>query len=190
MRVHMRSPRLHPLDPECRSPVSCLTGHTGSVDLELRPIRPGDGPVLHGLVAHPEVWEWLTPAGSRGPAAIAQCAAWARRDAAHWELHGFGKWLVLEDGTPVGRGGLNVTFVDGRPEVEVGWAVARENWGRGIATEIARASLDEAGKRERRRGYTELAHPQHGVDAMRDDFDGARPIPGVVDVGSVGRTAS
>ena len=114
------------------------------MDLELRPIESGDGAVLHGLVAHPEVWEWLTPAGSRGPAALAQCAAWARRDAVHWELHGFGKWLALEHGTPVGRGGLNITFVDGRPEVEIGWAVARENWGRGIATRIAMASLEEA----------------------------------------------
>jgi RimJ/RimL family protein N-acetyltransferase len=116
------------------------------VDLDLRPIRSGDGSVLHGLVAHPEVWEWLTPAGSRGPAALAQCSAWARRDAVHWELHGFGKWLALEGGRPVGRGGLNVTFLDGRPEVEIGWAVGREHWGRGIATEIARASLDEAGR--------------------------------------------
>ena len=116
------------------------------MDLELRPIESGDGLVLHEIVSHPDVWAWLTPAGARGPAALPQCAAWARRDAAHWELHGFGKWLALEGGRAVGRGGLNVTFLDGRPEVEVGWAVARENWGRGIATHIARASLDEAGR--------------------------------------------
>lgn len=114
------------------------------MDLELRPIERGDGAVLHGLVSHPDVWRWLEPAGSPGPAALAQCSAWARRDAAHWELHGFGKWIALVDGQPVGRGGLNVTFLDGRPEVEIGWAVAREEWGRGIATRIALAALEEA----------------------------------------------
>ena len=61
---------------------------------------------------------------------------------------------------PVGRGGLNVTFLDGRPEVEVGWAVGRENWGRGIATEIARASLDEAG-RLGLRGVVAFSRPEN-----------------------------
>ena len=28
--------------------------------------------------------------------------------------------------------------------MEIGWAVSHENWGRGIATRIARASLEEA----------------------------------------------
>ena len=130
------------------------------MDLELRPIDRGDGAVLHELVSHPDVWRWLEPAGSTGPAALAQCTAWARRDAAHWELHGFGKWLALEHGQPVGRGGLNVTFLDGRPEVEIGWAVARANWGRGIATEIARASLDEA-QRLGLRGVIAFTRPEN-----------------------------
>ena len=116
------------------------------MELELRPISPDDGGVLRDLVAHPEVWEWLMPKGDSGPAALTQCRAWARRDAAHWELHGFGKWLVLESERPVARGGLSVTFVEGRPEVEIGWAVERSQWGRGIATHIAREALDEAAR--------------------------------------------
>jgi RimJ/RimL family protein N-acetyltransferase len=114
------------------------------MELDLRPISVDDGDVLCDLVSHPEVWEWLMPKGDSGPAVLAQCRAWARRDAAHWELHGFGKWLVLEGERPVGRGGLGVTFVEGRPEVEMGWAVERSQWRRGIATWIARAALDEA----------------------------------------------
>ena len=128
--------------------------------LELRPIEPQDGAVLRRLVSHPEVWEWLTAKGDRGPAAEAQCDAWARRDAAHWMLHGFGKWLALELGRPVGRGGLSVTFVDGRPEVEIGWAVAREQWGRGIATRIARESLEEA-SRLGLRGIVAFTRPEN-----------------------------
>jgi hypothetical protein len=41
--------------------------------------------------------------------------------------------------------------------------------------------IDEAGRRERRQSFTELAHPQHGVDAMADQFEHTTPLPGVVD---------
>ncbi|WP_019819254.1 OBAP family protein [Saccharomonospora saliphila] len=44
-------------------------------------------------------------------------------------------------------------------------------------------NLDTAAKHEQRRSFAEFAHPQRGVDAMADDFDGTTtPIPGVVDV--------
>jgi hypothetical protein len=43
--------------------------------------------------------------------------------------------------------------------------------------------IDEEAKREGRRDLTELAHPQRGVDAMRDAFTGTTPVPGVVDAG-------
>jgi hypothetical protein len=41
--------------------------------------------------------------------------------------------------------------------------------------------LDDEERRERRRELTGLAHPQRGVDAMRDAFTGTTPVPGVVD---------
>ncbi|HXV94186.1 MAG TPA: OBAP family protein [Pseudonocardia sp.] len=42
--------------------------------------------------------------------------------------------------------------------------------------------LDTAATREKRQDLRELAHPQHGVDAMKDQFTGTIPVPGVVDV--------
>ena len=36
-------------------------------------------------------------------------------------------------------------------------------------------------KRAQRRPLTELAHPQHGVDAMKDEFTDTRPLRGVAD---------
>jgi hypothetical protein len=104
-------------------------------------------------------------------------------------MNSYGKtWHTWHTGRHDGEPGDRLPLGD--PKLM--WSFNRD----GEADERLRHSLhaamdvDEAGKRERRRGFTELAHPQHGVDAMRDDFDGARPIPGVVDVGSVGRTAS
>jgi ribosomal-protein-alanine N-acetyltransferase len=64
----------------------------------------------------------------------------------HWELHGFGLWLLRHrfDGRLVGRGGLQHTFVTGQDEIEVAWAIVAELWGGGLATELAGVSVDAA----------------------------------------------
>ncbi len=45
--------------------------------------------------------------------------------------------------------------------------------------------IDEADKRAQRRPFTELAHPQQGVNEMADEFQGATPIPGVIDKSTI-----
>lgn len=65
----------------------------------------------------------------------------------HWQQHGFGRWAVVdkEHGELVGYGGLRSLF--GTPEVT--YLLAKSYWGRGLATEVARACL--------RYGFSELA---------------------------------
>jgi RimJ/RimL family protein N-acetyltransferase len=57
----------------------------------------------------------------------------------HWEEHGFGRWAVIDKETNAfaGFGGLR-SLID-KPEVV--YHFAKEYWGRGLATELARASL-------------------------------------------------
>ncbi|HSP96508.1 MAG TPA: GNAT family N-acetyltransferase [Candidatus Dormibacteraeota bacterium] len=59
---------------------------------------------------------------------------------AHWEAHGFGYWMAHdpETGAFVGRGGLRRVVVGGGDEIEVGYALMPQYWGRGLATELAR----------------------------------------------------
>jgi ribosomal-protein-alanine N-acetyltransferase len=61
----------------------------------------------------------------------------------HWERHGFGWWVLREPGTErfVGRGGLRRLTIEGRPELELGYGLMAEFWGRGLATELARESV-------------------------------------------------
>jgi RimJ/RimL family protein N-acetyltransferase len=58
-----------------------------------------------------------------------------------WQEHGFGMYAVFErtGETMIGRCGL--AFLDQTPEIEVGYMFARAHWGKGYATEAARASL-------------------------------------------------
>lgn len=62
----------------------------------------------------------------------------------HWADHNFGLWIVCERGrnAPVGRALLRHAWIDGVNEVEVGYALYQPYWGRGLATEIARACVD------------------------------------------------
>jgi RimJ/RimL family protein N-acetyltransferase len=62
---------------------------------------------------------------------------------AHWDTHGFGLWIARDVATNefAGRGGLRHTVVGGRPEIEVAYAFGPAFWGRGLATEMAEASV-------------------------------------------------
>ncbi len=63
----------------------------------------------------------------------------------HWEERGFGLWAVEEksSGDFIGRIGLmrHEDWPEGEHKTEVGWLLDRPYWGRGLATEGARASL-------------------------------------------------
>lgn len=65
---------------------------------------------------------------------------------AHWDAHGFGLWIARDaaSGDFAGRGGLQHTVVGGRPEVEVAYGLLPAFWGRGLATELAEASVRAA----------------------------------------------
>ena len=72
--------------------------------------------------------------------------AYLAENLAHWDEHGFGLWIFRERATNafVGRGGLRHVVLESQSEVEVTYALAREAWGKGFATEIAIAALDVA----------------------------------------------
>ncbi len=60
---------------------------------------------------------------------------------AHWDEHGFGYWMARDrdGGAFGGRGGLRRVVVGGGPEVEIGYALMADHWGRGLAVELAGA---------------------------------------------------
>lgn len=68
---------------------------------------------------------------------------WLGRQLEHWKQYGFGLWLAWDrqTGRFAGRGGLQHVAIDGRDEIEVGYSLLPDYWGRGLATELARASI-------------------------------------------------
>lgn len=62
----------------------------------------------------------------------------------HWQLRGYGRWLIAgkADDAPLGVGGLY--FPEGWPEPEIAWSVFDHAEGRGIALEAALATRSYA----------------------------------------------
>lgn len=108
--------------------------------LELRSFTPSDADAMHRLYADPEVMRHV----GHGPVRRREdTELMLRRYIAHERAHGFSFWAVVErdGGTVVGDAGL---FKTGPAEVEVGYTLARDRWGRGYGTEVARACVDAA----------------------------------------------
>ena len=59
----------------------------------------------------------------------------------HWELRGFGLWAVEERATGRFVGRIGCWEPEGWPGFELGYVLAREAWGRGLAREGAAAAL-------------------------------------------------
>ncbi len=72
-----------------------------------------------------------------------QTAAYMEFNLQHWDLFGFGTWLLRDPATGevMGRAMLRHITLDDIVETEVGYSLLPKYWGRGIATEIAAACL-------------------------------------------------
>jgi len=104
-------------------------------------LGPGHQAVLAPILADPRVGATMG-----GVASAERVAEHLATVAEHWERNGFGYWMFfdLASGEPAGRGGLGRARFDGRAEVEVGWTVAPERWGEGLATEMGAKAVEVA----------------------------------------------
>ena len=106
--------------------------------LVLRMFRESDTDAYAEMVADPEVMRFL---GGGKP--VARAEAWRNMAmiVGHWHLRGYGMWAVEEKGGGEMVGRVGCWRPEGWPGLEVGWTLRRRFWGRGFATEAARASL-------------------------------------------------
>jgi [ribosomal protein S5]-alanine N-acetyltransferase len=108
--------------------------------LEIRAFEPSDLHALHAVYGDPEVTRWM-PAYST----IEHTRRALEKHVAGGRAGGPALWAVVErsSGELIGDAGL--ALLDGvGPEVELGYTLGRRWWGRGYATEAARACLAEA----------------------------------------------
>ena len=113
--------------------------------LRLRPIVSGDREAITILGADARVMASLG-----GVMTSEGCERWLDKQLAHWQAHGFGRYVIEREGTFVGLVGLTRADYDAgiTPAIEIAWRLAFDHWGHGYATEGARAAI--------RQGFDEL----------------------------------
>ena len=123
-------------------PAGRLPSPIETARLLLRPLVDDDSAALAAMNADPLVMRYLG-----GPQTREVSDATIARARAHWEAHGFGRLAIEERSSGENLGWVTLEVVDlpgFTDDVEIGWRLARSHWGRGIATEAARAVLDRA----------------------------------------------
>ena len=146
-----------------------MTGSTDGViataRLLLRPMRAGDVDELLGVFGDPQV---MASFGVE-PFDRDQMQRWLRRNLDHQERHGYGLFTVIlkVSGHLIGNCGLEHMELDGRPEIELGYDLRSDHWGRGLATEAATAVRDYA--------FAALAVPRL-VSLIRRGNDASRRV--------------
>jgi ribosomal-protein-alanine N-acetyltransferase len=107
--------------------------------LSLREFVPGDADALALVLSDPETMRYYPAPFDRSGV-----EEWIARNGRRYAKDGHGLWaMVLKaNGELIGDCGLTVQDVDGTTEVEIGYHVRRDHWGKGLATEASRACRD------------------------------------------------
>lgn len=106
--------------------------------LLLRRVTVDDVAELVAIHADPDITRFM------GVWDHASALEWLRGVDQNWRMHGYGRLAITDraSGRLLGRTGL--MFLSQFSETELGWTLRRDEWGRGYATEAARACADWA----------------------------------------------
>ena len=109
--------------------------------LILRGFREQDLDAYADMCGDPEVMRYI---GAGKP--LSRVESWRNMAMilGHWQLRGYSLWAVEErqSGEMIGR--IGCWQPEGWPGFEIGWMLRRTYWGRGFATEGAKAAMDYA----------------------------------------------
>lgn len=149
--------------------------------LVLRRLTADDLAWLAALRGDAEVMRYI---GSAGAVPLEQTRERLDRYLACWATHGLGMFSVREgpDGAPVGWAGLQP--LEGTEEIEVGYAFGPSAWGRGYATEAARAVVRWGFEERSLERIVAIAYPENDasrrvMDKLGMRYEGTRLVHGV-----------
>jgi RimJ/RimL family protein N-acetyltransferase len=124
----------------------------------LREFRPDDAEMLGRTLSDADTMRFY-------PAPLNRAAVedWISRNLSRYREDGHGLWAMIlkSSGELIGDCGLTVQDVEGINEVEIGYHVRRDQWGRGFATEAARACRDFGFKRLPAERLISLIRPEN-----------------------------
>jgi ribosomal-protein-alanine N-acetyltransferase len=111
--------------------------------LILRRLIPEDLDALYALYSDPDVRRYF-PEGVLTYEETKEELEWFLNGHPNYPQLGLWATILKENGQFIGRCGLLPWTIDGHPEVEVAYALAKQVWGQGLATEAAQAIVHYA----------------------------------------------
>lgn len=123
--------------------MNAAQAHLETDRLWLCPWELADVAAARPVFGDPEVMRYINGGTPRSDDQIRDSIV---RQQNHFRSRGFCLWKLLlkSDGRLIGDCGLQPLELDGVAEVEIGWRLAKDQWGRGFATEAARIALHHA----------------------------------------------
>ncbi|MEM6751812.1 MAG: GNAT family N-acetyltransferase [Cyanobacteria bacterium P01_C01_bin.38] len=107
--------------------------------LTMKPLQLSDFDSLAAIWADPEVTKFLP---SRGVPILREKTEKALASfIEHWQKLEYGIWKIIEDETDKMVGYCGLRYLDELNEVELLYGLAKEYWGKGIATKAAKVSV-------------------------------------------------
>lgn len=79
----------------------------------------------------------------------------------HWKKYGYGNWGILPEGENQIIGWAGLQYLPELEETEVGYLLDRPFWGKGLATETARGSIQYGFERCNLDHIIALVHPEN-----------------------------
>jgi RimJ/RimL family protein N-acetyltransferase len=138
--------------------------------LNLRPFRESDLDDYARICADPEVVRHVGTPFSRAEAWLHIATMLG-----HWQLRGFGMWAVEDRCSSALIGRIGFYEPEGWPGLELGWMLARNWWGQGLATEGAGAALAFAFATLRKSHVISLIRPDNIASIRIAEKLGERP---------------
>ena len=129
-----------------------------------RRLQADDGEAMLAVYGDAEAMRWV---GDGRPLTAAECERWLAITADNYLHRGYGMFALVERETGAVVGFCGLVHPGGRAEAEIKYAFLRSAWGRGLASEAARALL----------GHGATAHGLQAVIATvaPDNLAAARP---------------
>jgi RimJ/RimL family protein N-acetyltransferase len=109
--------------------------------LLLREFVPDDADALAAVLGDPVAMQYYPAPFNRK-----EVEAWIERNRDRYKREGYGLWAMLlkDSGELIGDCGCFLRDIDGRDDIEIGYHVRRDLWGKGYATEAAQACMQYA----------------------------------------------
>lgn len=106
--------------------------------LVVRHVELEDVPALHSIYGDEETVRFV---GDSEPLSREDCERWVEVCAKNYRTRGYGLNMVVDRNSGEAIGGCGIVHPDGRIDPEIKYALRRDRWGQGLASELVPAML-------------------------------------------------